>query len=256
MVNDWISFDNDLVQDMLLEAVRPRTGEQYSQELVRLLVKAIPQFPEINAENFAKSYFDPLMKSLQDLLHLHDLLSADTSSFSNNHPRCRLHLLALRKILAIFSCGLSPWGVIEIPSCNGSVKMSWANTRRLHLLLSTFAMNLWSVDLRAMTDRISSTNLLRSGMMTFVKLKASHINVTKLYTSRNQHQAPSSYRPYDTKPRSSMAALDFRDTVHASFSDNSSQPYDLHDDDYVLPTDLTDIYETPSARGKHSELDQ
>ena len=84
MVNDWLSFDNDLVQDMLLEAVRPRTREQYSQELVRLLVKAIPQFPEINPENCAKSYFDPLMKSLQDLLHLHDLLSADTSNFSNN----------------------------------------------------------------------------------------------------------------------------------------------------------------------------
>ena len=49
MVNDWLSFDNDLGQDMLLEAVRPRTREQYSQELVRLLVKAIPQFPEINA---------------------------------------------------------------------------------------------------------------------------------------------------------------------------------------------------------------
>ena len=49
-----------------------------------------------------------------------------------------------------------------------------------------------------------------------------------------------------------MAALDFRDTVHASFADNSSQPYDHYDDDYVLPTDLTDIYETPSAREKHS----
>ena len=77
IVNDWLSYENDLVQDMLLEAVRPRTREQYSQELVRLLVKGIPQFPEINAENFCKSYFDPLMKSLHDLLYLHDHLSAD-----------------------------------------------------------------------------------------------------------------------------------------------------------------------------------
>ena len=77
----------------------------------------------------------------------------------------------------------------------------------------------------------------------------------QVYTSRNQHQAPSSYRSYDTKPRSSMTALDFRDTVHASFADNSSQPYDLYDDDFVPPTDLTDTYETLSARGKHSEDD-
>ena len=30
IVTDWLSFDNDLVHDMLLEAVRPRTREQYS----------------------------------------------------------------------------------------------------------------------------------------------------------------------------------------------------------------------------------
>ena len=69
---------------MLLEAARPRTREQYSHELVRLLVNAVPPFPEMNAENFSKSYFDPLMKSLHDLLHFHDLLSADSSNFSNN----------------------------------------------------------------------------------------------------------------------------------------------------------------------------
>ena len=58
MVNDWLSFDNDLVQDMLLEAARPRTREQYSQELVRFLLKAIPQTPDINANNFSKLFFD------------------------------------------------------------------------------------------------------------------------------------------------------------------------------------------------------
>ena len=53
MVNDWLLFDNDLVQDMLLKAARPRTREQYSQELVRFLLKAIPQSPDINADNFS-----------------------------------------------------------------------------------------------------------------------------------------------------------------------------------------------------------
>ena len=33
------------------------------------------------------------------------------------------------------------------------------------------------------------------------------------------------------------------------------EPYDLYDNDYVLPTDLTDIYETPSAREKPDHYD-
>jgi hypothetical protein len=77
----------------------------------------------------------------------------------------------------------------------------------------------------------------------------------QVYPSRNQHQASSTYRSYDTKLRSSMAALDFRDTTHASPDDYSSRPLDFYDDDYVLPTDLTDSYETPSVREKSSEDD-
>ena len=61
MVNDWLTFDNDLVLEMLLEAARPRTRDQYFQELVRLLLKAIPQSSDINVENFNKIYFAPLM---------------------------------------------------------------------------------------------------------------------------------------------------------------------------------------------------
>jgi hypothetical protein len=84
MVEDWLSLSNDSVNAMLLEAARPRTRELYSRELVIFLGKGIPQSPDVNSENFSKLFYVPLMKSLNDLLHLHDLLSEDTSNHSNN----------------------------------------------------------------------------------------------------------------------------------------------------------------------------
>jgi hypothetical protein len=84
MVEDWLSLSNDSVNAMLLESARPRTRELYSRELVIFLGKGIPQSPDVNSENFSKLFYVPLMKSLNDLLHLHDLLSEDTSNHSAN----------------------------------------------------------------------------------------------------------------------------------------------------------------------------
>lgn len=255
MVNDWLSFDNDLVQDMLLEAVRPRTREQYSQELVRLLVKAIPQFPEINAENFAKSYFDPLMKSLQDLLHLHDLLSADTSNFSNNPSKMPSTSYGTKE-----NPGHIQLWIISL-GCHKDAILQWLGKDELskHKTLTPavkYIRNKLMIGRSQSEDRQDFQHQLTPIKYDDIrKTQGESHQRHQVYTSRSQHQAPSSYRSYDTKPRSSMAALDYRDTVHASFADNSSQPYDLCDDDYVLPTDLTDIYETPSGREKHPEDD-
>lgn len=49
-----------------------------------------------------------------------------------------------------------------------------------------------------------------------------------------------------------MAALDFRDTTP---DDYSSRPLNFDDNDSVPPMDLTDNYETPSARENYSEDD-
>ena len=84
MVEDWLSLSNDDVHAILLESARPRTRELYSRELVNFLGKGIPQSPDINSDNFNKFFYVPLMKSLNDLLNLHDLLSTDTSNHSNN----------------------------------------------------------------------------------------------------------------------------------------------------------------------------
>jgi hypothetical protein len=84
MVEDWLSLSNEDVHAILLESARPRTRELYSRELVNFLGKGIPQSPDISSENFNKFFYVPLMKSLNDLLNLHDLLSKDTSNYSNN----------------------------------------------------------------------------------------------------------------------------------------------------------------------------
>ena len=87
LVEDWFSLSNEFVQAILLEAARPRTRELYSRDLVVFLSKGIPQSPPMNTENFAKKFYVPLMKSLNDLIHLHDLLSEETSKYSTNKAK-------------------------------------------------------------------------------------------------------------------------------------------------------------------------
>ena len=87
MVEDWLSLSNSEVQAILVEAARPRTKELYSKELILFLGKGIPQTPSITTENFSSTFYAPLMKSLTDLHHLHDLMSEETSNHSTNKSK-------------------------------------------------------------------------------------------------------------------------------------------------------------------------
>ena len=87
MVEDWLSLTNAQVQEILVESARPRTRELYSRELVLFLGKGIPQTPAINTENFSQLFYAPFMKSLNELLHLFELLSEETSNHSNNKAK-------------------------------------------------------------------------------------------------------------------------------------------------------------------------
>ena len=87
LVENWLSLSNESVQAILIEAARPRTRELYSRDLVLFLGKGIPQSPPMSTDNFAKLFYAPLMKSLNDLVQLHDLLSEETSKFSNNKAK-------------------------------------------------------------------------------------------------------------------------------------------------------------------------
>ena len=87
MLEDWLSLSNEAVDAMLLESARPRTREIYARDLIVFLGKGIPQTPDINTENFNKIFYVPLMKSLNDLINLRDLLSEETSNHSNNKSK-------------------------------------------------------------------------------------------------------------------------------------------------------------------------
>ena len=78
LVENWLSLSNETVQAILIEAARPRTRELYSRDLVLFLGKGIPQSPPMSTDNFSKIFYAPLMKSLNDLSQLHDLLSEET----------------------------------------------------------------------------------------------------------------------------------------------------------------------------------
>jgi hypothetical protein len=87
LVENWLSLSNETVQAILIEAARPRTRELYSCDLVLFLGKGIPQSPQMSTDNFSKIFYAPLMKSLNDLSQLHDLLSEETSKFTNNKAK-------------------------------------------------------------------------------------------------------------------------------------------------------------------------
>ena len=84
MIEDWLSLSNATVSEILLEAVRPRTKEKYARKMILYLGKHIPQSLSVNAENFARTFYGPLIDSLSSMLHLYDLLSHDSSNISNN----------------------------------------------------------------------------------------------------------------------------------------------------------------------------
>ena len=65
-------------------AARPRTKELYARKLILFLGKEILQTPRVNTENFSKLFYIPLVKSSNDVLHLHALLFEETSNTSNN----------------------------------------------------------------------------------------------------------------------------------------------------------------------------
>ena len=84
MCEKWLTFDNKLVLEILVEACRPRTREQCAKEFIMFLSIAIPQKFKVNADNFSRDFYEPMMKSLHDLDHLSALFMKDSSIRTQN----------------------------------------------------------------------------------------------------------------------------------------------------------------------------
>ena len=79
MCKKWLTFDDKLVLEILAEACRPRTREQCAKEFIMTLSVAIPRKFKVNADNFSRDFYEPLMKSLHDLDYLSALFMKDSS---------------------------------------------------------------------------------------------------------------------------------------------------------------------------------
>ena len=81
MCEKWLTFDNKLVLEILVEACCPRTREQCAKEFIMFLSVAIPQKFKVNAH---RDFYEPMMKSLHDLDHLSALFMKDSSIRTQN----------------------------------------------------------------------------------------------------------------------------------------------------------------------------
>ena len=256
MVNDWLSFDNEFVQEMLLEAARPRTREQYSQELVRFLLKAIPQSPEINTDNFSKIFFDPLMKSLQDLLQLHDLLSADTSNFSNNASKMPSTSYGTRE-----NPGHIQLWIISLGSQKDAI-LQWLGKDQLQKH-KTLVPAIKYIRSKLMEGRAhSEARQDFQHQLTPIKYEdirktqgESHQRQQVNFAPRPQHSAQSAYRSHDSHPRTSMAALDTTDNLLDSYDDSHDDIYDDSFNDHPSSLPAFQHNERHSISGHEDDMD-
>ena len=69
MCEKWHTFDDKLVLEILVEACRPITREQCAEEFIMFVGIVIPLKFKVNADNFSRDFYEPLMKALHDLDH-------------------------------------------------------------------------------------------------------------------------------------------------------------------------------------------
>ena len=118
---------NSEVQAILVEATRPHTKEIYSKELILFLGEGIPRAPSLTTENFSSTFYAPLMKSLTDLHHLHDLMSEETSNHSTNKSKIPVQAYGTRDspgqiALWLISLGTQKDSILQWLSKNDLVK--------------------------------------------------------------------------------------------------------------------------------------
>ena len=221
MVEDWLALSNEAVHAILLESARPRTRELYSKELVIFLGKGIPQSPDINTENFNKIFYVPLMKSLNDLLNLHDLLSEETSKHSNNSLKMPSITHGTRDspghiALWIISLGAQKEAVLQ---WLGKDELSKHKNLELAVryvrskLMEGRAQSEARQDLDSKLTPIKYEDIRRTQGESFQRQQYN--------TNSRQSSAPNSGRFHDNKSRTSFAALNLTNRIDESLYDDA-----------------------------------
>ena len=255
-VEDWLSLPNDEVQAILVESARPRTRESYSRELVLFLGKGIPQTPAVCVDNFSMTFYAPLMKSLNDLVHLYDLLSHETTNHSNNKAKMPAPAYGSRENpgqlqLWIISLGSQKEGVLQLLGKDELTKhktlepaVKYIRTKLMEVRLQ--CENRQDLDSKLTPVRYEDIRHTQG---------ESHTRQQTNFSAKPQNKFPAPARlPFsrDNRPPSSFAALHFDHVYNTPSQDNNN--YDDYQDDnnndedhhdYIDDLEYTSIYKTP-----------
>jgi hypothetical protein len=245
MVEDWLSLSNDDVHSILIEAARPRTRELYSKELIMFLARGIPQDIDINTDNFSKMFYAPLMKSLNNMLNLHDLLSQETSNHSNNTSKMPTTSYGTKD-----SPGHIQLWIISLDNQKDAV-LQWLGKDELvkHKTVESAVKYIRSKLMEARTQSEALQDL--NAKLTPIRYEEVIHTQAESYQRRqiNQPTRPQFRTPdkkfADNRPRSTFSAL------HTSnFSDDFTYPPSSYDEDTFY--DDNDMYDDTISDQHHS----
>ena len=274
MVEDWLSLTNSQVQAILVEAARPRTKELYSKELVLFLGKGIPQTPSISTDNFSSTFYAPLMKSLNDLLHLNDLMSEETSNHSGNKSKMPVPGYGTKDspgqiALWLISLGTQKESILQWLSKDELCKhksMDLAAKFIRARLMEGRAQSEARQDFDAKLTPIRYEDLRHTQGESHARFQTTSSGRLPFVTPRKYDQRPqsnfsslsiSSQQP--TYPTLQEGALDDDDNMDEDTSCIQNENEDLHDENNTLLAITTDMHRSRSAvsatfRGYCSEL--
>ena len=232
MVEDWLSLNNSEVQAILVEAARPRTKELYSKELILFLGKGIPQTPSISTNNFSSTFYAPLMKSLTDLLHLHDLMSEETSNHSANKSKMPVPGYGTRDspgqiALWLISLGAQKDSILQWLSKDELIKQKSVEQAVKFVrarLMEGRAQSEARQDLDARLTPIRYEDLRYTQGESHTRHQVSN-------TGRQPFVTP---RKYDQRPQSNLSSIATTAKPPLNASDNAHNDEDLEDEDDLI----------------------
>ena len=232
MVEDWLSLTNSEVQSILVETARPRTKELYSKELILFLGKGIPQTPSISTDNFSSTFYAPLMKSLTDLLHLHDLMSEETSNHSANKSKMPVPGYGTRDspgqiALWLISLGAQKDSILQWLSKDELIKQKSVEQAVKFVrarLMEGRAQSEARQDLDARLTPIRYEDLRYTQGESHTRHQVSN-------TGRQPFVTP---RKYDQRPQSNFSSLATSANPSLNASDNAHNDEDLEDEDDLI----------------------
>jgi hypothetical protein len=244
MVEDWLSFSNTKVQEILVEAARPRSKDLYTKELIFYLGKDIPQSPGINADNFSKLFYTPMIRSINDLYNIYTLLSEETSNLSNNAAKMPIETYGTKESpghiqLWLISLGDQKDAMLQYLGKDELVKQKSLESAFKFIrykLMEGRTQSEARQDFDAKLTPIRWSDLRKTQGESHTRQQVSAYTTSQKQTHDPQRQRFTS--------RANFSALSLPDHLNNVYDDNpcdDDNPYDDEDNDYVNTTPTPDI---------------